>query len=81
MSPLAQSPSWPAESRPARRGLESAGRRTAQRARPYLGDRTVVDCPANWKTAATFKHCAHNTLGGLTPGQMVSVRLCGIGAT
>jgi len=41
------------------------------------GDPTVE---ANWKDAASFKNCSHNVLTGQTPGQMVSVRLCGIGA-
>ena len=41
------------------------------------GDPTVE---ANWKDAASYKNCSHNVLAGQTPGQMVSVRLGGIGA-
>jgi hypothetical protein len=41
------------------------------------GDPTVE---ANWSDAGVFKNATHNTIPGLTPGQLTSVRLCGIGA-
>jgi hypothetical protein len=54
--------------------LPGAGSYQAQQC---TGDPTVE---ANWSDAATFKHCAHNTLGGLVPGKTYSFRLRGIGA-
>jgi hypothetical protein len=41
------------------------------------GDPTVA---ANWKEAGTFPNSSRMELGGLTPGRLYSVRLCGIGS-
>ena len=35
----------------------------------------------NWVDSLTFKNCTHNTIPNLPVGKVVSVRLCGIGAS
>jgi hypothetical protein len=54
MSPLALSHFWPAEFLPARRGQESAGRRTAQRAIPttVAGGKDAAKGSLGWTNGA-----------------------------
>jgi len=59
MSPLAQSPHWPAEwGKLSGGGRESAGQRTAQRASPYLAWPAILHAARRLPKSASDGHAA-----------------------